>query len=459
MTGGRVLSGFETLLARARGLAAAGRPDEAKAAYLEVLRQDPAHGPGLSELAALAHENDNRDAARTLYKQMVQCHPGNAAGWINLGTILFEDGELFAARSALEAALRIDDTAQEAHRSLAQVLAALNETDKAERHWRLSFPGQGIAEQRYRGKEPATRVLLLVSVKGGNIPAKHIFDGRAYKVTVLYVEYYDPALALPRHDLVFNAIGDADLCREALLIAAQVVARSDTPVVNAPAQVLKTGRVENAARMGALAHVRAPHTALARKSELSNASFPLLLRAPGFHTGQHFVKVDRQEDVTKALAGLPGDEVLKIEYLDACGADGKARKYRVMFIGGALYPLHLAVSSDWKVHYFTADMGIEEEHRREEQRFLEDMAQALGPKIMDALTRVAAELSLDYGGIDFAVGADGEVLFFEANATMVIVLPPADPKWDYRRAAIARALDAAKVLPLAKIRAPLAMCG
>jgi hypothetical protein len=458
---GRVTSGFERLLTRARGLVAAGRAEEAKSAYLEALRQDPASGLALSELAALAYENDNRTAARTLYKQMVQCHPKNATGWINLGTILFEDGELFAARSALEAALRIDDTSLEAHRSLAQVLAALDETDEAEAHWRLSFPGQGVAEQRYRGKEPGTRVLILASVKGGNIPAKHIFDGRTYKATVLYVEYYKPTLPLPRHDLVFNVIGDADLCQGALIIADRIVACSDAPLINPPAEVLKTGRAGNAARMGALTGVRGPRMSLMRKCDVKDMTLPLLLRAPGFHTGQHFVKVEQQEDIAAALSSLPGDDILAIEYLDARGADGKARKYRVMFIGGALYPLHLAVSSDWKVHYFTADMGIEEDHRREEERFLEDMGRALGPKAMDTLTRIAAKLGLDYGGVDFAMGQDGKLLFFEANATMVIVPPPADAKWDYRRAAIARALDAARQLPLAKISAAssLAMCG
>jgi len=450
----------ETQLAQARALAAAGRVEDAKAAYVEVLRQDPAHPAALSELAQLAYESDNRSAARTLYKQMVLCHPKDATGWINLGTMLFEDGELFAARSALEAALAIEPLSKEAHRSLAQVLAAGGETGKAERHWRLSFSGQGVAEQRYRGTEPATRVLLLVSVKGGNIPARHIFDGRAYKVTVLYVEYYDPVLPLPPHDLVFNAIGDADLCHDALIAAERIVARSGAPVIDHPSAVLKTKRVANAARVGELPDVRAPRTAMRRKSELDGLTFPLLLRAPGFHTGQHFVKLDRAEDVAAALAELPGDEVLAIEYLDARGSDGKSRKYRVMFIGGALYPLHLAISSDWKVHYFTADMALDPDHRREEQRFLDDMEQALGAKAMAALARIAAHLGLDYGGIDFAIAKDGALTFFEANATMVIVPPPADPKWDYRRAAIARALDAARALPLAKLRAAsLAMCG
>lgn len=450
----------ETLLARARALAAAGQGEDAKTAYVEVLRQEPAHPAALSELAQLAYESDNRSAARTLYKQMVVCHPKNATGWINLGTMLFEDGELFAARSALEAALAIEPESKEAHRSLAQVLAAGGETANAERHWRLSFSGQSVAEQRYRGPEPATRVLLLVSVKGGNIPARHIFDGRTYKVTVLYVEYYDPALPLPAHDLVFNAIGDADLCQDALITAEKIVARTGAPAIDHPSLVRKTGRVENAAQMRELPDVRAPRIASKRKDELGGSSFPLLLRAPGFHTGQHFIKVERAGDLAAALAELPGDELLAIEYLDARGADGKSRKCRVMFIGGALYPLHLAISSDWKVHYFTADMGSEEAHRREEQRFLENMEQALGPRAMAALTRIAAHLGLDYGGIDFAVGGDGALIFFEANTTMVIVPPPADPQWDYRRAAITRALDAARALPLAKLRtASLAMCG
>ena len=303
---GRVTSGFERLW---RGRAAWRPPGVWKKPNPLIWKccaKTRRHGPALGELAALAYAHDNRAAARTLYKQMVQCHPGNATGWTNLGTILFEDGELFAAKSALQAALAIDDTALEAHRSLAQVLAALEEKEGADRHWRKSFPGQAVAEQRYRGPEPGTRVLLLVSAKGGNIPAKHIFDGRTYKVTVLYAEYYKPDLPLPRHDLIFNAIGDADLCAEALAIADRIVARSDAPLINPPADVMKTGRAENAARVGALADVRSPRMSLMRKADVKDMCFPLLLRAPGFHTGQHFVKVERQDDVAGALATLAG---------------------------------------------------------------------------------------------------------------------------------------------------------
>ena len=131
-----------------------------------------------------------------------------------------------------------------------------------------------------------------------------------------------------------------------------------------------------------------------------------------------------------------------IEYLDARGADGNARKYRVMMIDGRIYPSHLAISANWKVHYFTSDMTDHEEYRREEASFLEDMPATLGSKAMAALERIRDCLGLDYAGVDFAVGPDGDVLLFEANATMVIAPPGADERWAYRRAAIEKIRDA-----------------
>jgi len=82
-------------------------------------------------------------------------------------------------------------------------------------------------------------------------------------------------------------------------------------------------------------------------------------------------------------------------------------------------------------------------HRDEERRFLEDMPAVLGPAAMAALARIHAILGLEYGGIDFALAADGSVLLFEANATMVVFPPNPEPIWDYRRSAIDRVLKAA----------------
>ncbi|MBV8261251.1 MAG: hypothetical protein JO239_09930, partial [Paraburkholderia sp.] len=135
-----------------------------------------------------------------------------------------------------------------------------------------------------------------------------------------------------------------------------------------------------------------------------------------------------------------------IEFLDARSADGKIRKYRVMLVGGAMYPLHLAVSTHWKVHYFTADMLEFPEHRAEEARFLEDMPGALGPRAMRGLEAIRDALGLDYAGVDFALDRDGTVLLFEANATMTVPNPPQGEMWAYRRAPIDRILAAVRRL-------------
>jgi hypothetical protein len=111
------------------------------------------------------------------------------------------------------------------------------------------------------------------------------------------------------------------------------------------------------------------------------------------------------------------------------------RKLRVMMIDGKLYPLPLARSKDWKVHYFRADMAASPDNRVVDGEFLDDMERAIGAPAVAALERICTTLDLDYAGIDFAVNAEGKILFFEANATMVMAPLSADSKWDYRRPA------------------------
>jgi len=113
-----------------------------------------------------------------------------------------------------------------------------------------------------------------------------------------------------------------------------------------------------------------------------------------------------------------------------------------MMIDRQIYPMHLAISRNWKVHYFTSDMADQPDHRAEELAFLSDMPAVLGYKAMAALAAICDVLGLDYAGIDFGLGSDGDLLLFEANATMVIASPDGDPRWAYRRPAITSAIDA-----------------
>jgi hypothetical protein len=167
-------------------------------------------------------------------------------------------------------------------------------------------------------------------------------------------------------------------------------------------------------------------------------TFPLLLRTPGFHGGEHFLYVETIGDLQGAVDTLPGDDLFVIQYLDARGPDGSCRKYRVMMVDGHLYPLHVAISTNWKIHYYTADMADHPSHRAEDAAFLEDMPAVLGSRALAALRHIQNTLGLDYGGIDFGLNERGDVLLFEANATMAVIVPDKDHRWDYRRPATER---------------------
>ncbi len=435
----------QELLARARALADDGQDEPAKAAYLEVLKSDPGDFAALNELGTLALATGHRSAAQTAYRQAVACHPDNPVGRVNLGNVLFDNGELAAAREQYQAALESRPELAEAHQGLARTLELLGETAAAHTHWHRGFAGHALVKQRHRGSGAAIPALMLVSVKPGNIPTRQILDDRTFETTALYAEFFDATQPLPPHAVVFNAIGDADLCQAGLQRAEALLAGTKAPVINAPARVRVTGRAENAQRLRQLPDVVAPLIRRLPRQSLAgaNLNFPLLLRAPGFHTGQHFVRVAQPGQLAAAAAALPGEEILAIEYLDARGVDGMARKYRVMMIDGELYPLHLAISSDWKVHYFTANMAKEAKFRAEEAEFLANMPGVLGPRAMAALAAIAKVLGLEYAGVDFAL-RDGAVLLFESNANMAIVPPDANPIWDYRRPAIARVIEAAR---------------
>jgi hypothetical protein len=440
---------------RASLLREAGRGADAKRDYLELLRRAPTHFGALNDFGTMLVATGYRDAARTVLEQAARHHPDRPDGLVNLANLLLQLGDLVPARAHFEAALRIDPDHVHAHRGLANLLDELGEAAGAQTHRDRGFKDHALTMLPYHGDGAPLSVLLLVSALGGNIPTAALLDERIFQTSVLVAEYAEALTALPPHDVVFNGIGDADLCGEGLAAAQTIVAHSARPVINDPAAVLATGRMANADRLRGLPDVIVPRIAsLARDkllgpqaaSVLGDFRFPLLLRAPGFHTGRHFVHVADAKELVAAAGALPGRDVWAIEPLDARGPDGKFRKYRVMFVERRLYPLHLAVSGHWKVHYFTAEMADTPAHRHEDEAFLADMAAVIGARGMAALERIAAALGLDYAGIDFGLGPAGEILFFEANAAMVVTPPTDDPKWAYRRLAVDRVIAAVRAM-------------
>ncbi len=452
---------------RASLLSELGRLVDARTEYMKVLEREPYHLAALNKLGSVLIATGHRTAAGIAYKEAVVRHPDDSTSRVNYGNYLLEESErqeaykrteevLRLKREACEhyqQALRVQPGCAKAHEGLSYLLQDLGDAQKAAWHRREAFRNRSIIPLPFRGAHAPVPVLQLLSTMGGNVRMRTFLDDRIFQTFTVVPEFYDPSTPLPYHQLVINAIGDAEVSPDALVAAQSLLALTKAPVINLPAAVLATSRGNNAKRLSRLPGVVTPITATLPRERLLDADaasalahlgleFPILVRVPGFHTGQHFVRVENLEALPPVLAELPGQELIVMNYLDARGSDGKTRKYRAMMINGRIYPLHVAISNHWKIHYFTAEMAENPEHRAEDAAFLENMPGVLGSVAMKALARIQSTLGLDYAGIDFGLNAKGEVLVFEANATMVVNMPEAGELWSYRLPACKRIFSA-----------------
>lgn len=439
-------------------LAASNRSEqtkEAKSIFLDVIRTDPTHFGAWNNLGRVLFETGYVSAAQTAFMAAVTYHPYEAAAHVNLGSVFLDMGDLDAAEQYFKAALELNPELTNAHQSLAAILHRKGREKESDFHRDMGFGKQPLSTMDYRGQNDPIQLLILASASEGNIPWRFLIDRDIFQTSTIAVEYFDTQLLLPPHQLIFNAIGDADFCQSGLEIANRLIAKSQAPVINRPDAVRQTGRLANAKRLGVLPGVIAPRMVLVSKAELYSGQalkrlkqggfeFPVLLRAPSFHGGNHFIFVETRDLLQSAFEDLPGEALLVIEFLDSGSTDGLFRKYRVMSINGILYPIHMAISSQWKVHYFSSDMDKNVEYRKEEEFFLNDFLAVLGANAISVLEKISAAMELDYCGIDFGVDKNGNILLYEANATMVIIPPTSERHWDYKRKAIENALAAAK---------------
>jgi len=445
-------------LESARLLMELGRREEARETYLKVLAKDPMNFIAMNNLGTLMLSMGHRDAARSAYETVIKywAHP---TAYVNLGNLSREAHDHTTARKYYEAALRLIAVDQaKAYQGLSHTLMDVGEVEAAEKYRRLGFTDNAVTVSNYRGDGPPIRVVAFISAAGGNIPNQPFMDDEIFLISTIVADFFDPNRPLPEHQLIFNGIGDVEIAEDALHAAIKLLEKTQMPVINPPAKVLPTSRAGNAERLKSIPGLIVPKVMVLPRADITPEKltqhgfhFPVLLRRPGFHGGQYFLKADNIEDLPNILSQIPGDEFTVIQYVDTRSVDGKTRKYRVMMVGGELYPLHAAVSQNWKIHYFSADMKSNPDHRAEDAEFLENMPKVLGPRAMKVLKDIQDTLGLDYAGIDFGLTPDGDVILFETNATMVIAQPAIGQEWDYRRAPVNRIIEAVKTMILMRV--------
>lgn len=441
----------EGALDRAMQLGARGDAQGAERAFLAALETNPSDPAVLLAFGAWLFQERKVGAAQVVLERLVQVCPESARAQHQLALCLHARQRRDAARSGYVRALELDPGLAEAHLGLAALLEEDGNARAAETHWRAGFDLRPVLEHRAPARD-APRLLVTSTTGAGNTPTSPIIDLTRWSVAVVVPDRVPAALALPSHDLAFNAISDADLAAPSLERATAFLMRSPAPVVNAPARLRETGREAMARRLRTVDDVRAARVERWRAVDLIRADarralaargwrLPLLLRTLGAHGGEGFLPVATAEALAPSVRRLGRDELLVVEDLRAPGARIH-RKLRWVLVDGRWHPWHLALSRDWKVHYFSSDMAARASYREREAAFLATPEATMGARAMRALEALAPLLPFDFGAVDCDVDADGRLVVFEANATVAVPTPGGDVMWDYRRKAHAAILAA-----------------
>ena len=375
--------------------------------------------------------------AERCFKQALALDPASAEAHASLARTYLNAAVPQAAEHHSRQALALDDAHVVASQTLAALLEARGEAEAARLQLARAYSRQALFVQEVA--DPILRVLVLATTSAGNVPYKTIMPPTRYSRLVWYMEHArpedtpDPA----RYDLVFNTIGDADLAGPSLSAVERFMADCPKAVLNRPDRVMRTRRYRTPGLLGGIPDVVAPRTVrlsaadvaahgLPALAQANGFSGPLLARPAGLHGGQGMVIAPDSGGL--AAAPVQAGDYYLIDFVDYRSADGRFRKYRMLFVDRRPYVYHQAISDHWLVHHDTAGMAGRPERQAEEARFLEAPERVLGERGMAAIRGIGQALDLDYCGVDFSVLPDGRVVVFEANATMLAHLEdPAGP--------------------------------
>ncbi len=402
-------------------LHACGDIDAALAEYAEALRLKDDYIEALNNQGNAQKDAGNYPAAEASYQRVLALRPDSAEAHCNLA-ILYSLLERYDEAVAIyRHALTLQPDLVVAHRNLAALLIREGRMADARFHMDAAYSRQCWFEEKHPGV--VRTVLVLLGTEKGNVPFSHLFPVARNNTVEWMIEYDEQPESpqLPAYDIVFNAMGEPDMTSQYADLVEGFMQHCQRPIMNPPHAVARTARDHVEQLFGDIPGLLIPpvwrvHQHAALPDDLT---WPLLVRPMGSHGGEGLFRLDNLEQQPDLHAAFPGQDLYLTAWFDYRSADGWYRKYRFVFINGEPFPYHLAISAHWMVHYATADMLVDWK-LAEEQRFLADPAVALGADVMRVVRSIGQRIGLDFAGADLGIMPDGQVLLFEANATMLV---------------------------------------
>jgi tetratricopeptide (TPR) repeat protein len=445
-----------SLLAEVQSALAAGDPDLVKLELTAVLNPDDAANHlalGEAYVAAdRAHDAERCFKRALALGRIREANADLADLYLSVGMLDAADHHAHAVLAAKDEGRDDDTLVAMAHQTLASACQARGERDYAEHHLDQAYARQSLFRQP--APRAAFTTLVLVTRGAGNISYASLMPRGQFDRTVWYMEHARPEQVadLGAYSVVLNAIGDPDIALASRAAVDAFLARCGRPVLNPPTRIAATFRHRIGETLAGVDDLVAPRTirlaaaeitaeGLSRAVARAGLAPPVIVRPTGSHGGQG-LGLAGDADALDRIQLADGADAYVTAFHDYRSTDGFYRKYRMIFVDRRPYAYHLAIGRHWLLHHQSAEMEGDPARIAEELAFLHDPESTIGPRAMAAIRAIGQRLDLDYGGLDFSLTADGEVLLFEANATMLTHLEPADGPFAAKNTYIAPILEA-----------------
>jgi hypothetical protein len=392
------------------------------------------------------------------------------AGIARLMRRAFEGENLEPLAQELLQRLQFDEHDANAAIDLASILELAGDPSLA-----LEFQESALSiQQVYRtqaASDPNSLRVLAIKSRGvimDNMPIEFLLESAPVQLESFYVGLGIPMPSeLPEHDVAVVAICESDANQHVLSQLTQVAEHWPRPVLNTPARIVNLSRERLGNLVQGIEHLTFAGSIRLGRSELqsnspwaaetlANVSDGWIIRPINSHAGHGLERIANQGQLEAYLRQAHEDTFLVAPFVPYASSDGAFRKYRVALIQGESYPVHMAISTRWMVHYLNADMLENAEHRDEEAEWMQGYADRFGMKHARALRALSEQIGLDYVVLDCAETAAGDLLVFEAdNGAVVHAMDPAS-MFPYKRPAMQNIFDAfAKLLHSAIEQSPV----
>ncbi len=336
------------------------------------------------------------------------------------------------SRLRLEGAVADPVLRRQAHRMLWEICQFLGDRDAAVAHLRAAIDEDPLFTRPQATPRPHARSVLVLAVPGdfqANLPLDRLFDDSTLLHTLWLADpdaiLRDPAAAipsrLPRIDAIFIAVAQDAGHGTALRAADALAAAIGLPTINHGERINRLSRAGTALLLHGLPGAIVPGHHEVGHGDILPIAFPVIIRPLGSHAGQKLQRLATADELGAYYAAhttIPRFTVAP--FVDYRSEDGLWRKYRVIFVDGAAYPLHLAIHDDWAIWYYNARMQDCTIKQAEERRFLADLRTAVPPPALLALRQLAQRVGLDYFGLDCGIMPDGRLLVFEVETGMIV---------------------------------------